>query len=168
MHGPMTRPRNPKETHVRRDRKIGRPARAWSLLVTMLLIGGLVACGGDDDAGGGGGSGGGGDCSGSLEDAAADEGKVTIYSSQGLDQLNDLAERFEKANPDISVEVVRGTDTDLSPRVEAEHQTGRGAADIFVTASQGWVEGYADQGWFVEPTGPNFEDSAYDAEEYLH
>ena len=26
--------------------------------------------------------------------AAQDEGKVTIYSSQGLDQLNDLAERF--------------------------------------------------------------------------
>ena len=27
------------------------------------------------------------------------------------------------------------TDTDLSPRVEAEHQTGKGAADIFVTAT---------------------------------
>ena len=153
---------------MRRDRNAGRPARALSLLVTMLMVGALAACGGDDGDGGGGGSAGPSDCSGSLEDAAAEEGKVTIYSSQGLDQLNDLADRFEKKYPDVSVEVVRGTDTDLSPRVEAEHQTGKGAADIFVTASQGWVEGYADQGWFVEPIGPNFESSEYDADTYLH
>jgi iron(III) transport system substrate-binding protein len=134
----------------------------------MLMVGVLAACGGGDGDDDGGGAAGSSDCSGSLEDAAAEDGEVTIYSSQGLDQLNDLADRFEKKYPDVSVEVVRGTDTDLSPRVEAEHQTGKGSADIFVTASQGWVEGYADQGWFVEPTGPNFESSGYDADTYVH
>ena len=55
--------------------------------------------------------------------AAQDEGKVTIYSSQGLDQLNDLAGRFNDEYG-IDLEVVRDIDSALIPKVEAE-QTDR-------------------------------------------
>ena len=58
--------------------------------------------------------------------AAQDEGKVTIYSSQGLDQLNDLAERFNDEYG-IELEVVRDIDSALIPKVEAEQQTGSGS-----------------------------------------
>ena len=51
-----------------------------------------------------------------LVAAAEEEGSVTIYSSQGLDQLDALAAAFEEAYPGIDVEVVRGTDGDLIPR----------------------------------------------------
>src|SRR5215207_9479261 len=61
---------------------------------------------------------------------AKDEGKVTIYSSQGLDQLNDLAAKF-KAKYGITAEVVRGIDSELVPKVEAEAKTGNRVADVF-------------------------------------
>ena len=70
--------------------------------------------------------------------AAQDEGKVTIYSSQGLDQLNDLAERFSDEYG-IELEVVRDIDSALIPKVEAEQQTGSGIADVIAQAERGVV-----------------------------
>src|SRR6185503_5368975 len=58
---------------------------------------------------------------------AKNEGKVTIYSSQGLDVLNDLAAKF-KAKYGITLEVVRGIDSDNIPKVEAEASTGNRTA----------------------------------------
>ena len=48
-----------------------------------------------------------------LVTAAKAEGKITIYSAQGLDPLNDLAAEFEAEYPGIDVEAVRGVDGDL-------------------------------------------------------
>jgi iron(III) transport system substrate-binding protein len=92
---------------------------------------------------------------------AKDEGKVTIYSSQGLDQLNDLGKRFKDAYG-ITVEVVRDIDSNLIPKVEAENQTGKGIADVFVQAGAGWSVDKAAKGWFIAPTGPAFDDPAFD------
>jgi iron(III) transport system substrate-binding protein len=92
---------------------------------------------------------------------AKDEGKVTIYSSQGLDQLNDLGKRFKDAYG-ISVEVVRDIDSNLIPKVEAENQTGKGIADVFAQAGAGWSVDKAAKGWFIAPTGPAFDDPAFD------
>ena len=93
--------------------------------------------------------------------AAQDEGKVTIYSSQGLDQLNDLAERFQDEY-DIELEVVRDIDSALIPKVEAEQQTGNGIADVIAQASAAWAEQRGAEGWFVAPVGPAFDDPDYD------
>jgi iron(III) transport system substrate-binding protein len=93
--------------------------------------------------------------------AAKKEGKVTIYSSQGLDQLNDMAKRF-KDQYGITVDVVRGIDSDLIPKVEAENQTGKGIADVFAQASAPWSVDKAAKGWFVKPVGPAFNDPAFD------
>ena len=54
-----------------------------------------------------------------VVEAAKKEGKVTIYSSQGLDQLNDFAAKFEEEYG-ITVEVVRGIDGDLLPGRDRE------------------------------------------------
>jgi iron(III) transport system substrate-binding protein len=97
-----------------------------------------------------------------IVDDAKKEGKVTIYSSQGLDQLNDLGARFKKEYG-IDVTVVRDIDSALIPKVEAEHQTGKGIADVVAQASAAWSKQRGDEGgWFIAPVGPAFDDPAYD------
>ena len=71
-----------------------------------------------------------------LVAAAQEEGSVTIYSSQGLDQLNALGAAFEEEYG-IHVEVVRGTDGDIIPRVETELATNTSGGDLVVTAAPG-------------------------------
>jgi iron(III) transport system substrate-binding protein len=105
-----------------------------------------------------------------LVAAAKKEGKVTIYSSQALDGLNKLAADFKAAYPGVDAEVVRGIDGDLAPKVEAEHQTGNGIADLYVSASLSWVQSKADAGdWFVPVAAPNLlGQGEYDAKQYVH
>ncbi|MET0460949.1 MAG: extracellular solute-binding protein [Ilumatobacteraceae bacterium] len=93
--------------------------------------------------------------------AAQEEGKVTIYSSQGLTQLEDLAGRFEEEYG-IELEVVRDIDSALIPKVEAEQTTGSGIADVIAQASAAWSEQRGAEGWFVAPVGPAFDDPDYD------
>jgi iron(III) transport system substrate-binding protein len=92
--------------------------------------------------------------------AADGEGKVTIYSSQGTQQLDDVAARFNKKYPKIKVEVVRGLDGELAPKVEAEKRTGKGIADVFVSASLPWIT--ANASGYEKPLGPSFDAAAYD------
>src|SRR6266540_4985713 len=105
--------------------------RGWSLIL-IAALGVSAVAGGDDgssDATTTAGDsasttdGASGDPDAALVEAATAEGKITIYSSQGLDQLNALAADFEAAYPGIDAEVVRGIDGDLAPKVEAENQT---------------------------------------------
>ena len=101
--------------------------------------------------------------------AATEEGAVTVYSSQGLDALEQLATNFEAKYPGIAVEIVRGIDSDLAPKVEAENQTGQGIADFYVNASLSWVQDHADQGWYLPVEGPELTgQGAYDAEQFVH
>ncbi len=85
--------------------------------------------------------------------AAQDEGKVTIYSSQGLDQLNDMAERFSDEYG-IELEVVRDIDSALIPKVEAEQQTGSGIADVIAQASAAWSNNEVPRAGSSRPVGP--------------
>jgi iron(III) transport system substrate-binding protein len=91
--------------------------------------------------------------------AAEKEGKVTIYSGQGTDQLNELAAKFQEKYPKIKVQVVRGVETALAPKVEAEARTGKGIADLFVTTDRNWLE--ANKANIEAPRGPAFNDPAY-------
>ena len=104
-----------------------------------------------------------------LVQAAQEEGKVTIYSSQGLDALNEMAAAFEAEYPGIDVEVVRGIDGDLAAKIEAEFETDRGIADLYVTASAGVVRDYAQADRFLPPEGSQLlGEGAYDADQYVH
>src|SRR5205823_13159403 len=67
-----------------------------------------------------------------------------------------------KAKYGITLEVVRGIDSDLVPKVEAEAKTGNRAADVFAFANEQWGVDNAAKGLFVPPTGPAFDDPAYD------
>ncbi len=104
-----------------------------------------------------------------LVAAAKKEGKITIYSSQGLDALNKLAAAFEAEYPGIDVETVRGVDGDLGVKVETEFQTGKGIADMFVSASLPWVQTQAKANRFLAPAGPELTGKGtYDAKQYVH
>jgi iron(III) transport system substrate-binding protein len=92
---------------------------------------------------------------------AKDEGKVTIYSSQGLDVLNDLAAKF-KDKYGITLEVVRGIDSALIPKVEAEASSGNRTADVFAFANTQWGVDNAAKDMFVAPTGPSFDSPDYE------
>lgn len=102
-----------------------------------------------------------------LLDAALDDGKVVIYTSQAQDPVNLLAERFEAAYPGIDVEVIRGTDADNIPRIEIELQ-GSGIADLMVTSDFPWLATQAAAGSWLDPVGPELTgDGAYDVDAYL-
>lgn len=118
------------------------------------------------------GDGAGGDADAALADlvaAAQEDGGCTIYSSQALDNLNNLADGFEDEYG-ISVEVVRGTDGDNIPRLETELSTNTAGADLVVMASTGWVVDHAEAGDFVDPSAsPQIAGLGdYDAAIYVH
>ena len=102
-------------------------------------------------AGCGSGGGSGAELAGSWEEivaAAQDEGTVTIYSNHAPANLEALKVAFEGEYPGISMVYVRGTDTDLLPKVEVENQTGNGVADVHMTTDAGWPPG-----WTIPTTG---------------
>jgi iron(III) transport system substrate-binding protein len=104
-----------------------------------------------------------------LVAAAEDEGSVTVYSSQGQDNLNALAAAFEAEYPGVNVEIVRDVDSTAIARVETERGTGSVTGDFVVSAAPAWVTEKAAEGWFLEPTGPQFTcETDYDTEAYLH
>ena len=98
--------------------------------------------------------------------AAEEEGSLTVYSSQVLPVLEELEPAFEEATG-LDLEVVRGLPQDLFPKLEAERQTDRGIADIYVIADKQLVANDGAAGHFIAPVGPNFVDSAYDSAAYL-
>ena len=166
--------------HVRSISRRGLRLTLVSLLCVALVT---AACGGDDGdeaasttaspetaaaSEGGGGS----DAEAALDElvaAAQDEGSVTVYSSQGLDQLNALAEAFD-AEYGIDVEVVRNTDADIIPRVETELATNTSGGDLVVTAAPVFMETQAEAGNWVDPTAsPQVAGLGdYDADQYVH
>ena len=54
--------------------------------------------------------------------------------------------------------MVRGLPQDLFPKLEAERQTDRGIADIYVIADKQLVANDGVAGHFIAPVGPNFVD----------
>ncbi|MFC9502235.1 extracellular solute-binding protein [Streptomyces sp. NPDC057002] len=104
-----------------------------------------------------------------LVAAAKKEGKVTVYSAQDLTALNNLAKAFEAKYPGIDVNTVRGVDGDLGVKVETEFNTGKGIADMYVSASLSWVKPQAEAKRFLAPTGPELTGKGdYDAKKYVH
>jgi iron(III) transport system substrate-binding protein len=96
-----------------------------------------------------------------VVEAAKKEGSATIYSGQGLDQLNEFAARIKKEYG-ISVTVVRAVENDLWPKVQAEHDTGRGICDLFVSADLGAVKDASAKGYTLAVAGPAFDNPTYD------
>lgn len=95
-----------------------------------------------------------------VVDAAKAEGTVTLYSSQGLKQLNDMAERF-KAKYGIDVQIVRGVETDFVPKLDVEFNSGKGIADVVVQTSLITLADQEAKGYYVPVIGPSFDNPDY-------
>lgn len=94
--------------------------------------------------------------------AAEDEGSVHLYSTQHPDNLAKLKVAFERKYPRITLEFTRGTDVEINPRIEAEHRTGRGTADVHMTSDPVWTATAAESGTYsIDPMGPSLNDPAY-------
>ena len=61
----------------------------------------------------------------------------------------------------IKLTVVRGIDSELIPKVEAEASTGNAVADVFAFASTQWAVDNSKKGAFVAPVGPSFDNPDY-------
>ena len=96
-----------------------------------------------------------------IIDKAKQEGSVTIYSSQGTDQLNDLAKRFQ-AKYGIKVDVLRDVDANLEAKLDVEHSSGKGIADVAALSDTNYVNTKGQAGYFTKATGPDFNNPAYD------
>jgi iron(III) transport system substrate-binding protein len=93
-------------------------------------------------------------------DKAKQEGSVTIYSSQGTDQLNDLAKRFQ-AKYGVKLDVLRDVDANVEAKTNVEHDSKKGVADIVVLSDKGFVDAKGQAGYFVPANGPDFNNPAY-------
>src|ERR1044072_6753455 len=104
-----------------------------------------------------------------LGAAAKKERQGTVYSAPGPPSLNNLAKACEAKYPGIKVKTVRGTDGDLGVKVETEFNSGKGIADMYVSASLAWVKPQAEAKRFLAPTGPELTGKgAYDVKKYVH
>lgn len=95
-----------------------------------------------------------------VVEAAKKEGSVTIYTGGGLEQMNDLAARFKKEYG-ITVQVVRAVASELQPKIDTEHDTGRGIADIYVSTDVPVITDRNAKKYMVAPIGPAFDNPAY-------
>jgi iron(III) transport system substrate-binding protein len=96
-----------------------------------------------------------------IVEAAKKEDSVTIYSPQGVVVLNELGEKFKKEYG-ITLKVVRQGDFESWPKIDAEFSTGRGIADVFVSADEGVIKEHHSKGYYVAPKGPAFDNPVYD------
>ncbi|MFC6466790.1 extracellular solute-binding protein [Gordonia humi] len=120
--------------------------------VALATTVGLAACGSDEPAGE--------LATGGWDEvvaAAKNEGTVTIYSSQGATQVDDLAAGFQDKYG-VKVEVVRDIDANLLPKIDAELRTGKPAADVLVQSTESAVKKYSEDGVLAEPVAPSLKD----------
>lgn len=104
--------------------------------------------------------------SGSWDDvvaAATAEGSVRLYSTQHPANLEALRVAFAQQYPQITLEVTRGTDVEMNPRIETENRTGKGVGDVHMSSDPSWIKNAAATGDFSTAiVGPAFDNPIYD------
>jgi iron(III) transport system substrate-binding protein len=102
-----------------------------------------------------------------IVDGADKEGGVTLYSAQGSAILTEFTTCFEQAYPQIKLNAIYLADNNALAKIDAELETGRLVADMWVTTVKDSVAALAQGGKLAAPAGPNFTGSAYLAQ-YIH
>lgn len=67
-----------------------------------------------------------------IEQEAAKEDGIVIYGATGLDRGQFWVGEFNKLYPNLNVEFVRVTETDLVQKVTAEHRAGKSQSDVVI------------------------------------
>ncbi len=95
--------------------------------------------------------------------AANAEGSVRLYSTQHPANLEALRIAFTAQYPQITLEVTRGTDVEMNPRIETENRTGKGIGDVHMSSDPSWIKNASVSGTYSTPiVGPAFDDPAYE------
>lgn len=74
-----------------------------------------------------------------LEREAAKEGHATVYGALGIDRANLFIEPFQKKYPQVKIDFVRLSETDLVDKMLLEARTRRVSSDVSI-ASIPWLE----------------------------
>jgi iron(III) transport system substrate-binding protein len=139
-------------------RTLRRRRRVTSAMAALaLLAAALTACGGDDSSGG---------TASDREtaadpawqkivDAAIQQGEVLVYSAASPAQIDRTAAAFEKAWPEIKVEIVPITSTEQTTRLQQEIESGSAGADVAWNSQIQFFRDGDPAGWFVPPAGPS-------------
>jgi ABC-type Fe3+ transport system substrate-binding protein len=81
-----------------------------------------------------------------VQDLAQDEGTVNLYATLDRDVISRMNTTFNETYPEISIEHITGTSTDLASRFNSEYQADQAVADMFTEggrAAQFWNNGWA-------------------------
>lgn len=86
--------------------------------------------------------------------AAKDEGKISFYSVMPGAQNDRLQKAFDKAYPEIDLQILRGAG-ELTGRIDAEVKSGSDGADVFLFSDTNWFATRGDI--LANVDGPNLE-----------
>jgi len=95
-----------------------------------------------------------------LEREAKREGGFTIYGALGIDRAQILNKIFNERYPDVKVDFVRLTESELTDKVLLEHRTGRVNSDLALS-TVAWRGLLPEALAPYEPTGWNEFDSRF-------
>jgi iron(III) transport system substrate-binding protein len=99
--------------------------------------------------------------------AAEEEGTVTMYSV-ALPAISERLEAaFEKAYPDIDLQITRLLSAEIDGKLDAERDTGSGGADIVSHVNYAWMDAAQHADRLVEPVGPDATGPEWKGTPYL-
>lgn len=96
-----------------------------------------------------------------LVSAAAEEGTVRLYCGAAPDTCEGLAAGFEKAYPDVDVDVLRAKSPDLSARYGSEKKSRARTADVLLHSDIPFIESAVAEG-----TLTTLAEAGYTAEDH--
>ncbi|WP_345154047.1 ABC transporter substrate-binding protein [Arthrobacter ginkgonis] len=88
-------------------------------------------------------------CGGASEASSADAAgtkTLTVYTSEPQAKIDQVVEAFEKANPEVDVQVFRAATGELRTRIATERESGKIQADVLLAADVPTFEAYAADG----------------------
>ncbi|MBI2183556.1 MAG: extracellular solute-binding protein [Thaumarchaeota archaeon] len=91
-----------------------------------------------------------------LIDAARKEGKVTIYTSQTIEQMEALKKRFEATYPGITMEFIRALGGPLTERLQTEFAANKRVGDVVQGSQEDFVV-YKERGWLEKYLSPELK-----------
>jgi len=90
--------------------------------------------------------------------AAKKEGRVVFYGSTPVEAGQRLLAGFKKTYPDIAIDYVRGTSSQLVARIDQERASSADGGDLWLGAEVAWFQSRDKEGQLLKPVGPSAAD----------